>query len=373
MAAVMPSLALPEDELHLFLRRRRRRSGPVELPPLGRFLADTLDLTARLVPSQAGSLLLDDPTVRRGRSALTFVAVFGRAADQLVGVRVPSGQGIVGHVYEHGHTYRTSDASGDPHFFRDVDTQSAFRTRSVLAAPVRLEQSVCGVFELVNRRGRAHFSDRDTELVELVAQYVSRAILNAVDVVKHNELAHRDELTGLLNVRGLEPHLEQAVARARRTGGDVAVLFVDVDRLKRINDRLGHRAGSEALRRVGAALQGTVGARGTAFRFGGDEFVVVCPGLGAAEGEALADELAAAAKEARGPMPHGGRLPAVSISVGVASLRASLGTEERRGPSRGQRLLTAADKALYRAKRAGRGRAARAYRRDDTLGRGKRA
>ncbi len=363
--------ALPEADLHVFLRRRRRNEGEVEPPPLGRFLAETLDLAARLVPSRAGSLLLDDPTRLRRRSPLTFVAAFGPSVERLIGVEVPSGRGVVGHVYRTGRTYRTARAGEDPHFFSGVDHMATFRTRSLLATPVRLEQTVCGVFELVNRRGRATFSERDVELAELIAQYVSRAILNAVDVLKQNELARRDSLTGLYNVRGLEPHLARAIDRARRRGGDVAVLFIDVDRLKRINDRLGHRVGSEALRRIGAAVTAAVADRGVPFRFGGDELVVVCPDTDMRAAEDIAAGVHEAVRLAtRGPMRHGGRLPALSVSIGIATLRGSLGSRQARGgPSRSARLLTAADQALYRAKERGRARSARASRRDDRLGR----
>lgn len=369
----MTARSLPEADLHLFLRRRRRNEGEVEPPPLGRFLAETLDLATRLVPARAGSLLLDDPTLPRRRSPLTFVAAFGPAAERLVGVRVPSGEGIVGHVYRSGRTYVTSSAASDPHFFAGVDRLATFRTRSVVAAPVRLERAVCGVFELVNRRGRARFTERDVELVELISRYVSRAILNAVDVLKQNELARRDDLTKLLDVRGLEPRLDTDIGRARKDE-DVAVLFIDVDRLKRVNDRLGHRAGSEALRRVGRAIGETVPAPGAAFRFGGDEFVVVFPGAGAEQAERLSAEIRDAVRKATpGPMPHGGKLPMLTVSIGVATLRSALRDRPARGGTpRSARLLTAADKALYRAKESGRDRSVRATKRDDKLGRGAR-
>ncbi len=363
----MASRALPEDELHVFLRRRRRRNSNIG-EPLGLFLAETLNLTSRLVPCEAGSLLLDDPAMPRGRSPLTFVAAFGAAASRLVGMRVPSGHGVAGHVYRSGELYATGGPEEDPHFFEQVDAEAGFHTRSLVATPVRLERQVCGVFELVNRRGKRRFTKHDIELVALLGGYMSRAILNGVDMLKQTELALRDELTGLGNVRRLEPELEQAVKVAARARSDLSILFVDVDRLKQLNDRLGHRAGSEALRRVGAVLATAIGDEGFAYRFGGDEFVVLLPGHDGDAAEAVAQRLrSAVAKGTRGPIRHGGTLPRITVSVGLATLADALAPGRSTAARRTARLLAAADRALYRAKRKGRNQVARATRRDDTL------
>jgi diguanylate cyclase (GGDEF)-like protein len=275
---------------------------------------------------------------------------------------------VVGHVYRTGATYARR-GKGDPHFSSIVDQAAGFTTRSLIAAPLHLERTVCGVLELVNRKGKRDYSAHDVALAELVAGYVSRAILNAVDIVKQNELALRDELTGLGNVRGLDPMLVEEVRSAEKRHGDVAVLFLDVDLLKKLNDEHGHRAGSEALRRLGGAVAVSLGDRGRAFRFGGDEFVVVCPRHEMAVAEVLAEDLRTAIAGATpGPMRSGGRLPALTVSVGIATLRASIAARGPTDPeSLAERLLAAADHALYRAKRAGRDRVVRANRRDDRL------
>ncbi len=332
-------------------------------PPLGHFLGETLELAGRLIPAEAGSLLLDEPHRRKGRSPLTFVAAFGQAAERLIGVEVPTGHGIVGHVYASGKTYATGLPNKDPFFFAQVDDHAGFRTRSVIAAPIRLERAVCGVFELVNRKGRASFSERDVALVELIAHYVSRAIMNAVDVIKQNDLAFIDSLTHLRNDRGLEAFLDLSL----RGTSDTAVLFCDVDRLKQINDRFGHRMGSEALKRTARAIATSVGNRGIPFRFGGDEFVIVCPGLSMTAAQSVAEDVQKAVRTTtKGPVRDGGALPAVTISIGVASTKASLKARKARA-RRGARLLAAADGALYRAKHAGRCRVACATPKDDRL------
>ncbi|MCA9600676.1 MAG: sensor domain-containing diguanylate cyclase [Myxococcales bacterium] len=362
--------ALREEELHTFLRRKRRKKGTVKLPPLGAFLAETLTMTSRLVPSQAGSLLLDDPSRRGSGSALTFVASFGPSAKDMMGVHVPKGEGIVGHVYGSGKTYISNNVDKDPRFFKKIDGQTSFRTKSVVAAPLFLERQVCGVFELINRNSKTGFSEHDVELVELIASYISRAILNAVDIIKRNELAFRDDLTGLWNPRSLQDTLQERVRAALRREGDVGAMFIDMDKLKPLNDKFGHRVGSEAIRRVGKGIEEIVGDDGIAFRFGGDEFVVILPKADLATATALGESVYRdMPRLTKGKIRGGGTMPGLSVSVGVASLDGSL----RKGGARdhtslASRLLTAADNALYRAKREGRGRIAVANTKDDNFG-----
>ena len=358
----MASRSLAEDRLQRFLLRRRRGDGQVVPPPIGRLLAETLDLAARLVPAVSGFIALDEPrSGRRHRGPeLTVVAAFGDERELLVGeVLAPEAWE---HDAEGGETGLVGEALSRG---RTVARLEVGRAPARVAVPVRLEHAVCGVLVVIAGRG-TQLAERDVELVELLGRYVSRTILNGVDVLKQNELARRDELTGVRNVRGLRGELDAAVRLAVRGRGDVAVLFIDVDHLKRVNDLLGHAGGSETLKRVGRALAQTVGAAGEVYRFGGDEFVVVAPGVEVEGARALGGKLRSAVRAASpGALRDVGTLPGVTISVGVATLRASLAArgDERR---RASRLLVAADRALYRAKHAGRDAVSVATARDDS-------
>jgi diguanylate cyclase (GGDEF)-like protein len=336
----VPSRALAEDLLQRILAGARPRSGAGEPQRIAHLLTETLELAARLVPAACGVIALEEPRARgaRGTRVLRIVAAFGERGDARVGELL--GDDAVN--------------AGE----RDA------RRRRQITEEVRLEDVSCGVLVVRARHG-ATLDARDAELVALLARYLSRTVSNAVAVLAQHELARRDELTGVRNVRGLQGELEDAVERAVREHTDVAVFFVDVDHLKRVNDLLGHAAGSETLKRVGRALARAVGAEGEAYRFGGDEFVVVAPALDVAQARALGGELRRAVREASpGALRHVGVLPGVTISVGVATLRASLrprGDERRRA----SRLLVAADRALYRAKHAGRDAVSVATVRDD--------
>lgn len=158
--------------------------------------------------------------------------------------------------------------------------------------------------------------------------------------------ASHDALTGLPNRLLFEDRLERAIEAARRDGSEVAVLFLDLDRFKHVNDTLGHDAGDELLREVARRFELAVRTTDTLSRRGGDEFLIVAPGVAGSMdavrvGRRLLDALAE-------PVLVAGRPVFVSASVG-ASVFPRDGADARALQSR-------ADAAMYRAKAAGRGR-----------------
>jgi diguanylate cyclase (GGDEF)-like protein/PAS domain S-box-containing protein len=159
--------------------------------------------------------------------------------------------------------------------------------------------------------------------------------------------ALHDPLTGLANRLQLTDRLTAALAGARRHGGLVALLFIDLDRFKPINDSLGHDAGDELLVKVAARLHQVLRAEDLLVRFGGDEFVVMCEAL--SSGDHAVDLSKRMQRALEPPFLLAGTEVTVSASIGVAlSTDATDATD----------LLRSADAAMYRAKRRGRGGAA---------------
>jgi two-component system cell cycle response regulator len=155
------------------------------------------------------------------------------------------------------------------------------------------------------------------------------------------ELAVTDALTGLRNRRYVRRHLESLL----RSGAAAAVLLIDVDRFKPLNDRYGHAAGDVALKQVAATLREHLRAVDIVARYGGEEFMVVMSSAGEEEGGAVAERLRAAIA---------GR--AVIVPGATLQVTVSIGTAMTRGPVATDRLIAAADAALYRAKEGGRNR-----------------
>jgi len=159
------------------------------------------------------------------------------------------------------------------------------------------------------------------------------------------EMALTDPLTGLYNQRYLLRHLRGLL----RTSPDkeVAVLMIDVDHFKQVNDVFGHAIGDRALRAIADTLRANTRVFDSLARYGGEEFVVVMPGSSPDEAGAAAERLRAAV-ETMPFAPDAGRTCALSVSIGVACGDDRIQTAEA--------LLHAADLALYAAKHAGRNR-----------------
>jgi diguanylate cyclase (GGDEF)-like protein len=154
-----------------------------------------------------------------------------------------------------------------------------------------------------------------------------------------------DELTGLYNLRALRDQLPIWLGPAARAGRSMAVLMLDLDGFKAVNDRLGHHAGNEILRRAADVLRVCVRIGDPVYRFGGDEFVVLLADTGAEGAEVVAQRVQQALHQLR--PTFAGEPMTISFSAGVALYPADGETPEI--------LLSRADEALYRAKGTGHG------------------
>ncbi len=358
---------LEPHDLERFLQRRRANPYfPRELN-LAENLLEVLRRANEFVPSSAGSILLDDPSQKRktrGSNQLTFIAAFGDKAENLLGRAIRADSGIAGHVYTSGCAYSTADASQDRHFYGGFDEETEYTTRTLVAIPIRIEEEVCGVLELINRHAQPDYTAEDLNLLEIFAGYISISIQNVLDGRQAQEIAKRDNLTGLFNDRYLHIALTRAVAKAQEQDEDLAVLFLDLDFFKRVNDTHGHLAGSQVLQEVGGILRDRVEDLG-AFpaRYGGDEFVVVAPQITLEGAVDLAEEIRSSIVEsvfcdAPGEIQQEPlHLRGLTCSVGVATFRRHL-SESTDADDAKSTLLRLADSAMYVAKETGRNRTA---------------
>lgn len=206
--------------------------------------------------------------------------------------------------------------------------------RSVLAAPIVAAGHAAGVIVLTRRPGRP-FDQDEIDTFAALRPLVGAALAGAMSRELIHTEAYVDSLTGLANRRSLDERLESVT-------GNVLVLMVDVDRFKLVNDVHGHQAGDVALRSVARTIEEAVGERGTAYRYGGEEFAIV---LDSGDSAALGcvSERVRAAVEAT----------PIEVDGTVLNLTVSIGTAWGDDPTD---AIARADIALYEAKRSGRNR-----------------
>lgn len=355
------SLEIPQLERFL----ERQRSGLSlrgEAFDLDLVLRQILQKAYEFVPSESGSMLLDDPyrkVASRRENELVFIATFGDASSNLIGQRLSAKHGIVGRVYQAGTPYLSTDVDTDEFFYSQIDAEIGHKTHSIVAVPIYIGKHVCGVLELINRLDGKTFTQRDMTLLEIFAGYTSFMLQNALDAKRAHELAKRDDLTGLFNDRWFNVRLSEAIVDARKSKRDLVLIFLDLDRFKYINDAYGHLAGSQVLREVGFILKRLVPSeKATVARYGGDEFVIVLPDTALEEGMALCEGIREAiAKTTFLEREWGFSNPALNLSgilsasIGIAQYVSS--GESTPDEHEKSELLRRADAAMYRAKSAG--------------------
>jgi diguanylate cyclase (GGDEF)-like protein len=338
---------------------------------LDRILQVIVQTALAATGAQAGILLLVDPA----QGLLVSQCGEGLAERSAeTDVRVPLGEGLLGSVATSGEARRGRVDRDGP-----MLSPGEPRCRTYLAVPFGDTEetevpAARGVLALYDRHG---FDDFDEADVATLRTFAGQAAV-ALDNVRVHEQAQRlslaDPLTGLSNYRYLKESMRREVARASRFGRMLAVVAVDLDRFREVNEAYGHPAGDAVLAEIARRLRAEIREVDLAFRYGGEEFVVLLPETDADGAAVLAQRVGAAVRRtpvsvaavqrppegaAQGPsegaaqrQPEGAAQPAepariaMTVSIGIAVYPDHGAT--------GQCLLRAADDALHAAKAAGR-------------------
>jgi diguanylate cyclase (GGDEF)-like protein len=218
----------------------------------------------------------------------------------------------------------------------------AWLLRPLLRAADQADRMTRGEIELAPLR-----VVRDDEIGHLTQAFnrlLAKLVANQTTLA---QLAHHDSLTGLPNRKLLDDRLQQALGRAQRHGAQIAVLYLDLDGFKALNDTLGHEAGDEALKEIARRLLGLVRPTDTVARIGGDEFVLLIADV-AEPAEWAEDAAETLARRCIDALAAPLRLRNIDTVIGV-----SIGIAIGNGAMSSQDLLAAADKAMYEAKHRG--------------------
>ena len=322
------------------VRRSVERLGEVlrSTHDLSKLLSVVLETAIAAVNARSGAIWLIAPS----RTELALRVSRGMDASAAE-VRPPIGEGIAGHVARTKRATLIPSAVESPQSARWEP-----RERTVIAVPIESENQLLGVIALYGRRLPQPFDAVDLDTVRSLARQAAVGVENVLLHQEAQRLSITDGLTSLWNYRYMNMRLAQEVERAIRFKRPLAMLVIDIDHFKQINDRFGHQRGDAILAELANRVVNETRAQvDTVARYGGEEFVLILP-------ETPLDGAIVVAEKVRASIAGttfggGGEEPIhVTVSIGVAVF-----PEHGAKP---QTLIRAADQALYEAKDRGRDR-----------------
>ena len=260
-------------------------------------------------------------------------------------IEVPENSGLVGASMMNNEILIINDPYSDSRFNPAVDRETGYHTKSILTMPVtNNEGKVIGAYQAINKIDNegndSAFTEEDVKRLSLATAFCGRSLES---YMLYNE-AMEDPLTGLRNRRGLHAHYERRIATLR-IYEKASIIMCDIDHFKHVNDTYGHNAGDEVLKYVANLLQSSIRIDDGAFRWGGEEFILLLPHKSTAEAVVLAERLRSLIEES--VITFEGTDIKITMSFGVSEINPELTTEEN---------VEAVDAKLYYAKEHGRNR-----------------
>ena len=307
---------------------------------LEELLDNVLDTLLMVMGVEVGGIfLLDEQT-----SKLLLRAHRGMSPEFIRKVEVVSiGDGFIGQVAKSGKPILAEDVSADSKLSRMRKMGDGIQ--SFAAVPIMAKEKILAVMGVGSRKYRK-FPDWEILMLDTIANQIGMAIENAQLYEHALELAFTDSLTGLYNRRYLMDQIEREFIRAQRSKAPLSLVMVDLDGLKAINDRFGHHVGDRFLKEVAKIVKVNTRASDVAARWGGDEFMLLAPGIDSRSAIKIAERIRAQVE--RYKMKLEGKEVGITISSGIVTYpdHASVVAE----------LLKKADEAMYNAKKGGKNR-----------------
>jgi len=295
-------------------------------------------VATELVRGERMSLLLRDDETRD----FVVAHAVGLAEEVCRQVRVRSGEGVAGRVL----------ASKRPVLVRGGETPfiargSQYRSDSFVSVPIMVDDDARGVLSVTDRNDGQPFEESDLATLELLASHIGACLVQQEQGEALQRMAETDPLTWLFNRRHFDKRLEAETNRALRAEHLLALLMIDVDKFKTINDRFGHRVGDQVLKAVASSIKQAVRLYDIPTRYGGDEFAIILPEADTDVASRVARRILEKAEVASLPGELRDAGMGLGLSIGAATFPRPAGEVNA--------LVEAADTAMYRAKQAGGG------------------
>jgi diguanylate cyclase (GGDEF)-like protein len=304
-----------------------------------------LNRSTEIVKAEQASLLILDEATKQ----LHVKACKGISENVIKNIHVQAGDGIAGKVIQTGKPLLVKDIEKDPRIYQKKKMR--YKTSSFISIPLILNERPIGVLNISDKITGEVFNNDDLKIIQIFATQVAIALERTQLYQRSKEMEQvliTDHLTGLLNRRYFFERITEELSRSQRHSHPLSLMMIDVDDFKWYNDHHGHLAGDDALRNVAAVLRDAVRNIDFVARYGGEEFVMVLPQTSKEEAVVIGERLRHEVEKFYFPyeekQPNGN----FTISMGLATY-----PEDAKGI---KNLIEAADKALYRAKAAGKNR-----------------
>ncbi|MGD9731329.1 MAG: diguanylate cyclase [Desulfamplus sp.] len=219
------------------------------------------------------SLLLKDPK----SGDMIFTIVVGSNKEKLEGVRIPKGEGIAGHILNTGVSLIVENVEEDERFSIRMDESTGFKTKSIIGVPLKTDDKIFGVIELINKISGHNFTQFELTLLNTIAEYAAIAIERSYYNQALKKIALTDSLTGLKNRKSFERTLSNRVDMLKRYGVVSSLLIIDIKDFKLINQQHGHEGADKVLKEFAIMLRGMLRAVDEIFRYSGDKFTIIMP------------------------------------------------------------------------------------------------
>ena len=299
-----------------------------------------IDETARTAGARLGGLAVYEPK----EAAITVSATYGYPSEAVGHVRIVPGTGIVGGVFSSKKPLLVRDTTRVPGL---TGRSRRYQTASFMAIPIVAGDDALGVITLADRTDNRPFTRSDLAAARVIVSVSSLALVRQQLQKLADELSHtaaNDPLTTMFNRGYLHTRLDAELERSRRTGMPIALLMLDVDTFKGINDQLGHQTGDAVLRKTAEIIRRSVRASDVCTRYGGDEFAIIVP-ENAVSATQTAERIRHRVEAFRWDTLGVPQSLHVTVSIGVGISEAGEGSES---------LIGRADQHLYQAKARGR-------------------